>query len=260
MISIIKGGCNYRHPSSFIMSRPNGLDHYVLLLIKSESTFHILDKELTLPANRAIIIAPGTAYRYHNPASEYVNDWLHFDVDDQSAFHALFPITNTMIPLADMDVCSNLLQQLFWENSYTEEHYRQENIDALFHVLLNHLRHNDANRCNVHLLSPYHATLCNIRLDMRNSLSDNHSIKRYAELLHISESYFQHLYSEQFGISFQKDLIHARIDYAKTMLHSSDATMSQIATMCGYHNEVHFYRQFKEITCITPAQYKKQNR
>lgn len=257
MINIIRGGCTNKHPNSFKMSRPNGFNHHVLLIVKSDSEFWIEDNHIIASPSQAIIIKPDTSYSYHNPNGEYINDWLHFDVDDNTELERLFPLTNTLIPLSDMDVCSGILQQIFWESSYTSKEYAKENIEALFKVLLNHISYNHANRDTIHLLSPFYSELCAIRLNMKNTIGDEHCIKKYADMLHISESYFQHLYTEQFGISFQKDLIHARIEYAKTMLHSSDATINQIAAMCGYNNEVHFYRQFKEIACTTPAHYRK---
>ena len=68
----------------------------------------------------------------------------------------------------------------------------------------------------------------------------------FADTLGISKSYFQHLYKEFFGVSFQQDYIQMRIAYAQDLLETSDMPMEQIAEICGYTNEVHFYRQFKK--------------
>lgn len=76
-------------------------------------------------------------------------------------------------------------------------------------------------------------------------------------MLHISESYFQVLYRRLFGVSFQKDLISMRIDYAKTLLETSDLSVSAVSEMCGYQTEVHFFRQFKSLTGTTPLRYRK---
>ena len=258
MFNIVKGGCSYRHPSSFNLSRPNGFNHYVLLLVKSPCEFHIDNSLMETSAGYAVIISPNTSYSYRNPHGDFVNDWLHFDVDDESFFNDIFPITNSLIPLSNTDICSNILQQIFWENSYSPIEYRQDNIDSLFNVLLHHLLHNHKERDNMHLKGPFYSELCAIRLNLRNALADEHCIKKYADELHISPSYFQHLYTNLFGISFQKDLIQARIDYAKTLLRSSDMPIAHIANICGYNNEVHFYRQFKDVTFCTPTAYRRK--
>ena len=49
-----------------------------------------------------------------------------------------------------------------------------------------------------------------------------------------------------------------RIEHAKYILTTTDLTLEQIAEICGYSNEVHFYRQFKQITGLTPSKYRKK--
>ena len=48
------------------------------------------------------------------------------------------------------------------------------------------------------------------------------------------------------------------IEYGKYLLHNTDYTVSRVAEECGYRNDVHFMRQFKEITGSTPSQYRKR--
>ncbi|HJC22526.1 MAG TPA: AraC family transcriptional regulator [Candidatus Eisenbergiella merdavium] len=73
----------------------------------------------------------------------------------------------------------------------------------------------------------------------------------------MSVSHFQHLYSRFFGISFQNDLIRMRIDHAQTLLTTTFLSTEQIAEACGYSNSTHFFRQFKKITGVSPAKYRK---
>ena len=96
-----------------------------------------------------------------------------------------------------------------------------------------------------------------LRLEIQNDLLNIPSIRQCASAIGISESYFQHLYTEAFGISFQKDIIGFRITYAKNLLLSTDLSMEQIAELCGYNTPVHFFRQFKKIAGITPAKFRK---
>ena len=103
----------------------------------------------------------------------------------------------------------------------------------------------------------YESQFQSLRLEMRNTLSEKHSIKDYAQMIGISESYFQHLYTDYFGVSFQKDLIRLRIEEAQYLLSTTNLTMEEIADRCGYTSNVHFYRQFKSLTGITPNKYRK---
>ncbi len=135
---------------------------------------------------------------------------------------------------------------------------RQETIDALFLILCNHLIMAAKKTAPDQTLSmPYQEQLQFIRLNLSSELPNRPTIENYAAKLGISSSYFQHLYTKTFGISFQKDLIRIRVEQAKYYLTTTDLTLSQIAEVCGYTNEVHFYRQFKQSTRMTPARFRK---
>ena len=73
MYQIIKGGCNTRHPSSFFMSHPDGLNNYLLLIVKTPAVFQIAGQDYTLSPNQAIILAPHTPCSYSNP---YGDIWM----------------------------------------------------------------------------------------------------------------------------------------------------------------------------------------
>ena len=79
--------------------------------------------------------------------------------------------------------------------------------------------------------------------------------REMAESLEISPSYFQHLYKEFFGIPFKTDLINIRLDYARGLILNTDLKLERVAQLCGYNSEIHFYRQFREKTGMTPREY-----
>lgn len=277
MFTVLRGGCAARHPYPFYLSREHGVPNYVLLLVRTAGEFQIGETHRIASPGHAVLIAPGTPYHYHNPAGEYMDDWLHFEYtppclepalpshpDSQDRPYPLskltFPPVNTLFPLQDIEVCSALVRQLLWENAYTVPQFRAANIDALFFVLFRHLVANYETPAHLQNAAPFSAQLRAIRLELQNSPEGSHSIASYAKMLKISKSYFQHLYHTLFGISFQKDLIAARIKHAKELLTETDLTIDQISLLCGYRNEVHFYRQFRATVGYTPAKYRKRNR
>lgn len=257
MFRILYGGCESRHPSSFIMSRPEGVMNYILLIIRSPGEFQIGHSHYVACSGQAIIIDPQTPYYYSNPDGEYVDDWLHFEVTDNSAFRKLYPMTNELFSIGNTDPYTRLILQLLWEKSYTPAEYLSQNTNALFSVLLNHLAAAYHSKNTAAFSNTFYEQFQSLRLELQNTIADGHRIKDHAKKLNISESYFQHLYTDFFGISFQKDVIQMRIERAKYLLTTSDLTMVQVAALCGYSNEVHFYRQFKKTAGTTPADYRK---
>lgn len=259
MIQILKGGCSTRHPSTFFMSRPEGLMHYVMLIVKTNGIFHIGDKEYIVTPGHAILVKPQTPYSYSNPEGSYSDDWLHFSISDNTYLGELQSIANTPFPIGNPETLTFFIRQLLWENSYTQPEYRNQNIDALFSVLLHHLLSAYKNREQKKKSLPFQNELQSIRLELQNSVTRKHLIREEAKKLGISESYFQHLYTAMFGISFQKDFIRMRVEYAKHLIRTSNMPLEQISEICGYASEVHFYRQFRQLAGITPAKYRKKS-
>lgn len=92
--------------------------------------------------------------------------------------------------LNDLETCSVLIRQLLWENAYTSQLYAAKNIDALFSVLFNHLSAALHSREKVEVSNPYAQKLRVLRLQMQNTLTEDHSIAKHAAELCISTSHF----------------------------------------------------------------------
>lgn len=253
---VIRGGCASIHEETFVMSRPYGLDDYVLLLLRSHGEYWIDGNHYLLNPGHAIIIAPGTHYRYCNPLGKYADDWIHFQFDDNETMPAGI-LCNTPFILDDLETCAILISQLLWEKAYTSPRYICSNINSLFSVLFNHLAAAFSSQENIEKTSPYLSKFKRLRLQIQSTISEEHSIKKHADELCISMSHFQHLYSEFFGISFQNDLIRMRINSAAILLQTTMLPIDQIAEACGYSSNVHFFRQFKQLKGTMPSKYRQ---
>ncbi|MBP3568454.1 MAG: helix-turn-helix domain-containing protein [Lachnospiraceae bacterium] len=259
MFSVIRGGCFSRHPNGFIMQRPNGLPYHVLLLIKSPAEIIIDGKLHTCKPNSALFIRPNTPYSYRNPSGEYIDDWLHFTGNPEdvsclpdSLFHHSFPVSNIRL-------LTTYIQQILWENNFTNEEEKGYYVDSLFHILLRHIAEDFRNGTYTEY-NPYQYKLQKIRLELSSAPYHKYTAKDFSDRLEISVSYFQSLYKTLFGVSFQADIISMRVDYAKELIISTNLPLEQIAYSCGYSNEVHFYRQFLSKTGMTPGDYRKNYR
>ncbi|MCR5143013.1 MAG: substrate-binding domain-containing protein [Ruminococcus sp.] len=81
-----------------------------------------------------------------------------------------------------------------------------------------------------------------------------------AEELHISKSYFQLLYKQQFGIAFHSDLLNSQIGKACRLLRETSLKIYEIAEKCGFVNTTHFMKQFKAKVGVTPTQYRNSQK
>jgi len=60
-----------------------------------------------------------------------------------------------------------------------------------------------------------------------------------------------------FHISCGNDIIQSRIIHAKNLLTETSLSIGEIAEQCGYKSAIHFSRQFKQHTGVSPNLWKK---
>lgn len=254
---VIKGGCGTRHSISFVMSRPEGLKNYLLLIIRSKSLFIINGIKYSVDEGSALIISPYTPYSYSNPTGLYTDDWLHWDFECNHPDTVKLPPLNTPFKIGDHTTYTAYIQQILWEHSFNISEHSRENIKNLFHIVFNHLNSAYKNRSLYIERSEHLEKLHHIRLIIQNRITEQHDVQQLAKKTGLSLSYFQNLYRRYFNISFQQDIIRMRVEYVSYLISTTNLSMEVIAESCGYSNHVHFFRQFKKIMGVTPAKYRK---
>ena len=95
---------------------------------------------------------------------------------------------------------------------------------------------------------------------MSHSFSENYDAKKYADMLHISESRFNHIFKEVIGVPPHLYYTKLRIDNACRLLKDTDLKIKEIAKYSGYSDPLYFTQVFKKQTGITPNSYRKLNR
>lgn len=91
-----------------------------------------------------------------------------------------------------------------------------------------------------------------------NHLSDSDfSLKALAAELGFSPSHLSVLVKRELGIPFQDYLIQERIRQAKLLLLTTDLKVYEIADQVGFEDMNYFSQRFKQVTGMTPRQYKK---
>ena len=86
-------------------------------------------------------------------------------------------------------------------------------------------------------------------------LSEDLSIERLSHMCGVSDSYFQRLFKEKFGVSPKKYLIQLKINHACELLRLDQYTVTQISQLCGFSDVFFFSRQFKAYMGISPTQF-----
>jgi YesN/AraC family two-component response regulator len=99
--------------------------------------------------------------------------------------------------------------------------------------------------------------------EVKNYIDDNFAsidtIDDVCQNLYVNKYYLTHLFKDTIGVPPLRYLIQKRIDYAKTLLKSTNKPISVIAKECGYMDSAYFCRVFKKVTSISPKAYRDIN-
>lgn len=77
-----------------------------------------------------------------------------------------------------------------------------------------------------------------------------------ASIAYMNPSYFSTVFKQYNGISPSQYIARRRVALAQQYLKTSDKTVIEIASLCGFNNTANFYKSFKKYTGKTPSDYR----
>ena len=259
-MKIARCGYNHIYPEDFNVYRPYGSGDYIFLLMRSPGFAVFNGQKLIAPANSVVLFNKGTLQWYGAYGQNYIHDWVHFDADANEIkwISDLGLKFDTILALPGASELSNIVYQIFMEfNSPRENAY--ESAHLLLRLLF--LKLADIYGFTEEIqYSPWYSALTNLRADILSKPQVDWKINDIAQNLSISPSYLHRLYKLYFNKTIKEDVKNAKLEYAKNLLSSTDYTVSSISEQCGYQNDVHFMRLFKENVGMTPTEYRNAQR
>lgn len=102
----------------------------------------------------------------------------------------------------------------------------------------------------------YKEQLHRLRNEILEHPQNDWNIADMAKQIGISRSHLQRLYKQFFSLSCMDDIITIRMNKAKQLLQHTELRIQEISAQCGYRNESHFMRQFREKCGMTALQYR----
>ncbi|WP_337885527.1 AraC family transcriptional regulator [Fischerella thermalis] len=73
----------------------------------------------------------------------------------------------------------------------------------------------------------------------------------------MSQYYFVRLFKQSMGIAPYQYVIQQRVEKSKQLLKQGKVTITDIALQCGFANQSHFTKHFRQITGVTPKAYQQ---
>ena len=259
-MKMVEIGYNHRHDRSFCIDRPNGTESWLLLIVKTPAHFRIGRKDVRTSAHSFILYTPNTPQYYFPASNEYFDDWMHFtpDEEEQKMLSELNIPLDHPVDIADITDMSAMMRSMCFEH-YSSDPYREKSIDLYFRLLIYKISEKLIQKAANHDRPEgiYSEKLLWIRQSIYRWPGRDYSIDDMAKELSLSRSRFQHLYTETFGVSVNKDVITSRLNKAAELLKTTDLPVKAVGMNVGYGNTSYFVKLFGSFYGVTPLQFRQ---
>jgi AraC family transcriptional regulator len=99
-----------------------------------------------------------------------------------------------------------------------------------------------------------------VRDYIRNHLSENITLSDLAAEIGISKFHLARRFRTATGTTAHEFLLQQRVNRARTMLERTSTTLPEIARECGFADQPHLTRVFKQRVGLTPGAYRARRR
>lgn len=204
-------------------------------------TYEISGKKMVSDEKHAVILPKGRSYSLYGNKSG-IFPVINFDCKDFLCDEVIsLPIQSSDTYIKDFEKMKAL--SLFEEN-------RAKMMSIFYNIL-----HRLSTESSVH-----NVILPAIRYIESNYQNPKLSNAELAEQCNISEVYFRKIFTETYKTTPKQFIVDIRINKAKQLLSDGFLNIGAVAEECGFSNQYHFCRLFKEKTGFTPSEYLKRNR
>ncbi|MRI59007.1 MAG: hypothetical protein C6H99_05830, partial [Epsilonproteobacteria bacterium] len=237
--------------------------HGLLLVQKGKKAIEF-DKKLSLHANQALFFPQGNHFANQNSTTYqalaiYFDDSFALDFLKRHSI-ALNPSTFNPQPLSfdtpRLQTLVDTISSLHYERPKAHKQLLKNYINLLF--------------LELYTLYPSHFTnffgdILSISEDrafhiLQANLDIIESVEDMCHLLRLSSHALRKLFFNRYGKSPKEWLDEQRMKKAALLLRTSEQSVAQIATECGFATSSWFIERFKKYYQMTPLQYRKENR
>lgn len=253
-------GYNCCQDSGSFLNPPLKSSENLLVLLKTDTVLNVNGNNIIIPENSALIFKNKySKFCQHLSESSFSSDWIlfEFEKNEEETFFNLGLKYENPIQMDNLCFLSFCIKSIAYEKysqNVNSKSSMQNYMFLMFNCISDQIHKKSA--CSVKC-DNYFEILSNIRNKIYSHPYEQITIDSISHEVRMSKSNFQHLYKKYFNTTFIQDLINSRIEYAKMLLIHTSFNISDIAFQCGYNNYIHFTKQFKIKTGMTPVEYRK---
>lgn len=228
-------------------------DYYLIYITEGVLCFDSLGISTKLKPFDVIVLPPNTPYVQALTESNELNYlWVHFTGNNVESILSQFEIRK--FPFINKVSQSNHLQtrfqrlfDCFIKNDAFMERDLCASLEKLLIELARAIRENDNPRVSLSKSLSY----------INNNFNTQIKIPDLAKMESLSMTQYNLHFKNQIGMPPTKYIITLRMDLARELIESSNLSLVQIASMCGYEDYNFFAKVFKKHTGVSPKRFKK---
>ena len=242
-------------------------DHFEVDLILSGQCNVVVDGQTFQLGPEDVITIDG-----HNSHEFRGNDCVLISVQfEQALFEQTLPdplhprfFCNSAVQgdSAAFQTIRRLIAHLIKNNADQQQGYALRNWSYIYEfmdVMYNNFRV-DRSRAQDVQSHRYAARVSKIARIVREHHTENFTLSRLAEMVHLSAPYLSKFFDQQFGMSFLAYLTQIRLNHAVADLLNTEKTIEDVSADSGFPNSHAFVQAFKKEYGILPSVYRRQNR
>ena len=231
-------------------------DYYLIYIIEGTLCFRSLEDSAELKPFDAIVLPPNMPYFQSHSESDDLNYlWVHFtgnNVEDILSQLKIkkFPYINKAAQGNHLQTRFQRLFDCFVKNDEFMERDLSASLEKILIELARAIKESSNPRVSISKSLIY----------INNNFNTQIKIPELAKMEGLSMTQYNLHFKKQIGMPPTKYIIAQRMDFAREMIESSNLSLVQIASMCGYEDYNFFARVFKNYTGISPRGFKESIR
>ena len=232
--------------------------HYTVCYFATPFVYLYEDRLCDGEKGQILINTPNSTV-YHGPKAKsesgFVNDWFYISGEDFEMLLKKYPLPlNRAFSIGESYFLRKFGNRLSMESGIQAEG-SSDIINCIITEMVIELYR--AYNKTIAVKTPIDA-ICAIKQRILLNPQKRWTLEEMSRLSGYSVSRFCELYCRMYGISPINDVIKVRIELAKKLLCSGQATVSSVAETCGFSSVNYFSNCFKKVTGQRPAEYAKE--
>ena len=231
--------------------RPQGSGkHHVLYVTKGEGVFSLPDGEHILREGQGIFFHMDVPINYASTGGAFSTAWLTFRGSGAQALLDFYGIGDFLL----FDVTQEMVEKLIaFEHTIQRKTLARRSADGYAFVL-------ELLEYITMPVSEWPQKVLGVRRYLESHFNEPITLEKLAQEIGSDRFTLCQQYKRQTGTTVMTELRSIRIDKAREMLQSGQVRVCDVGQSCGFDSASYFGKIFREVTGMTPGQYRDRFR